>query len=95
MVQGTIGTEMYLLQRGAVDCFLGTEATCSAKKGAASPAKKVMQLTVGSYFGEVMCPHCALTVPSLYPHYLNITVVGNWCNEANHVPPLCTVHLDS
>eukprot|EP00959_Pyramimonas_sp_CCMP1952_P039673 829808-Pyramimonas_sp.AAC.1 len=26
---------------------------------------------------------------------MNITVVGNRCNEANHVPSLCTVHLDS
>eukprot|EP00959_Pyramimonas_sp_CCMP1952_P015617 330474-Pyramimonas_sp.AAC.2 len=26
---------------------------------------------------------------------LNIAVVGNRCNEANHVPPSCTVHIDS
>eukprot|EP00976_Prorocentrum_cordatum_P005366 107398-Prorocentrum_minimum.AAC.1 len=28
-------------------------------------------------------------------HPLNSTAVGNRCNEANHVPPLRTVHLDS
>ena len=35
------------------------------------------------------------TEPSFWESYLNITVVGNQCDEANHVPPLHTVHLDS
>ena len=43
MVEGTIGTEMYLLHSGAVDCFRGCRSTASI----------IMQLAGGSYFGEV------------------------------------------
>eukprot|EP00959_Pyramimonas_sp_CCMP1952_P264263 5526389-Pyramimonas_sp.AAC.2 len=39
-------------------------------------------------------PSCPFQTPIVGPA-TNIIVLGNRCNEANHVPPLCTAHLDS